>query len=173
MCQGTLSSWVGRLPSGSDVAMRWCTSSEDPDLGTNLVHTAVTQIPYIIPLKLWNKSSYPGGSQCLTENVTAASLGCTTLLGYLKNTFKKKKPLFKATNIKNAAHASRPLQPAEELQFVWCELLSEALAALWTSSATSAPDLWLKWDPLRLESRPAPKQHHGADSMVFGLNNSC
>ncbi|XP_036943295.1 midasin isoform X1 [Acanthopagrus latus] len=56
-------------------------------------------------------------------------------------------------------------RPAEELQFVWCELLSEALAALWTSSVTSAPDLWLKWDPLRSESQPAPKQHHGADNM--------
>ena len=88
--------------------------------------------------------------------------------------FKKKtKPVFQATNIKYAAHASCILQPAEELQFVWCELLSEALAALWTSSVTSAPDLWLKWDPLRSESQPAPKQHHGADNMVLGLNNSC
>uniref|UniRef100_A0A8C4E441 Midasin n=1 Tax=Dicentrarchus labrax TaxID=13489 RepID=A0A8C4E441_DICLA len=46
--------------------------------------------------------------------------------------------------------------PAEELQFVWCELLSEALAALWTSSVTSDPDLWLKWDPLRPETQPGP-----------------
>uniref|UniRef100_A0A8C4E8F0 Midasin n=1 Tax=Dicentrarchus labrax TaxID=13489 RepID=A0A8C4E8F0_DICLA len=45
-------------------------------------------------------------------------------------------------------------RPAEELQFVWCELLSEALAALWTSSVTSDPDLWLKWDPLRPETQP-------------------
>ncbi|TKS75776.1 Midasin MIDAS-containing protein [Collichthys lucidus] len=56
-------------------------------------------------------------------------------------------------------------RPAEELQFVWCELLSEALAALWTSSVTSDPDLWLKWDPLRAETQPAPKLHHGADNM--------
>ncbi|XP_035534963.1 midasin [Morone saxatilis] len=56
-------------------------------------------------------------------------------------------------------------RPAEELQFVWCELLSEALAALWTSSVTSDPDLWLKWDPLRSETQPAPKLHHGADNM--------
>ncbi|XP_051265817.1 midasin isoform X2 [Dicentrarchus labrax] len=56
-------------------------------------------------------------------------------------------------------------RPAEELQFVWCELLSEALAALWTSSVTSDPDLWLKWDPLRPETQPAPKLHHGADNM--------
>uniref|UniRef100_A0A3Q3NKD3 Midasin n=1 Tax=Labrus bergylta TaxID=56723 RepID=A0A3Q3NKD3_9LABR len=42
-------------------------------------------------------------------------------------------------------------RPSEELQFVWCELLSEALSALWTSSVTSDPDLWLKWDPLRPE----------------------
>ncbi|XP_044025553.1 midasin [Siniperca chuatsi] len=56
-------------------------------------------------------------------------------------------------------------RPAEELQFVWCELLSEALAALWTSSVTSDPDRWLKWDPLRPETQPAPKLHHGADNM--------
>nr|XP_020508278.1 midasin [Labrus bergylta] len=55
-------------------------------------------------------------------------------------------------------------RPSEELQFVWCELLSEALSALWTSSVTSDPDLWLKWDPLRPETRQALKLHHGADS---------
>ncbi|KAI3364212.1 hypothetical protein L3Q82_010816 [Scortum barcoo] len=56
-------------------------------------------------------------------------------------------------------------KPAEELQFVWCELLSEALAALWTSSVTSDPDRWLKWDPLSPETQPTPKLHHGADKM--------
>ncbi|XP_060907246.1 midasin [Labrus mixtus] len=55
-------------------------------------------------------------------------------------------------------------RPSEELQFVWCELLSEALSALWTSSVTSDPDLWLKWDPLRPETRQALKLHQGADS---------
>ncbi|KAM6992726.1 LOW QUALITY PROTEIN: midasin [Tautogolabrus adspersus] len=55
-------------------------------------------------------------------------------------------------------------RPSEELQFVWCELLSEALSALWTSSVTSDPDLWLKWDPLRPETRQSLKLHHGADS---------
>uniref|UniRef100_A0A665V858 Midasin n=1 Tax=Echeneis naucrates TaxID=173247 RepID=A0A665V858_ECHNA len=39
------------------------------------------------------------------------------------------------------------------LQFVWCELLSEALAALWTSCVTSDPDRWLKWDPLNPETQ--------------------
>lgn len=56
---------------------------------------------------------------------------------------------------------------------MWCELLSEALAALWSSSVTSDPDLWLKWDPLRPESQPAPKLHHGADHMVLTFNVSC
>ncbi|XP_042247008.1 midasin [Thunnus maccoyii] len=56
-------------------------------------------------------------------------------------------------------------RPAEELQFVWCELLSEALAALWTSSVTSDPDRWLKWDPLNSETKLTPKLHHGADNM--------
>lgn len=65
------------------------------------------------------------------------------------------------------------LQPVEELQFVWCELLSEALAALWSSSVTSDPDLWLKWDPLRPESQPVPKPRHGADHMVRAFNISC
>nr|XP_046228345.1 midasin isoform X2 [Scatophagus argus] len=56
-------------------------------------------------------------------------------------------------------------RPAEELQFVWCGLLSEALAALWRSSVTSDPNLWLKWDPLKPESQPAPKLHHEAENM--------
>ncbi|XP_028997386.1 midasin [Betta splendens] len=42
-------------------------------------------------------------------------------------------------------------RPTEELQFVWCELLAEALDALWTSSVTSDPDRWMKWDPQNLE----------------------
>ncbi|CAK6975580.1 Hypothetical predicted protein [Scomber scombrus] len=54
-------------------------------------------------------------------------------------------------------------RPAEELQFVWCELLSEALAALWTSSVTSDPNRWLKWDPVNPETKLTPKLHHGAD----------
>lgn len=56
-------------------------------------------------------------------------------------------------------------RPAEELQFVWCELLSEALAALWNSSVTSDPDRWLKWDPLNPETQQGPKLPHGADHM--------
>lgn len=63
------------------------------------------------------------------------------------------------------------LQPVEELQFVWCELLSEALAALWSSSVTSDPDRWLKWDPLRPESLEAPKRHSKAEHMVSGLQH--
>ncbi|KAM9551495.1 midasin-like isoform 2-T2 [Salvelinus alpinus] len=39
-------------------------------------------------------------------------------------------------------------RPVEELQFVWCDLLSEALSALWSSSVTADPERWLKWDPL-------------------------
>lgn len=56
---------------------------------------------------------------------------------------------------------------------MWCELLSEALAALWTSSVTSDPNLWLKWDPLRPVTQPVPKLHHGADNMVLAFNISC
>lgn len=52
---------------------------------------------------------------------------------------------------------------------MWCELLSEALAALWSSSVTSDPDRWLKWNPLRPESLEAPKLHSKAEHMVSGL----
>uniref|UniRef100_A0A674E0K9 Midasin n=1 Tax=Salmo trutta TaxID=8032 RepID=A0A674E0K9_SALTR len=45
-----------------------------------------------------------------------------------------------------------PSQPVEELQFVWCDLLSEALWALWSSSVTADPERWLKWDPLCVHS---------------------
>ncbi|XP_075869163.1 midasin [Nelusetta ayraudi] len=56
-------------------------------------------------------------------------------------------------------------RPAEELQFVWCELLSEALAALWSSSVTSDPDRWLKWDPLRPACPESPKMLSRAEHM--------
>ncbi|KAM4633655.1 midasin [Polymixia lowei] len=55
-------------------------------------------------------------------------------------------------------------RPAEELQFVWCDLLSEALAALWNSSVTSDPDRWLKWDLLSPEPQVTNKSHHGTDT---------
>ncbi|XP_073672706.1 midasin [Garra rufa] len=42
-------------------------------------------------------------------------------------------------------------RPVEELPLVWCELLSETLAALWSGSVTSDPDRWLKWNPLNPE----------------------
>ncbi|KAF4092103.1 hypothetical protein AMELA_G00017110 [Ameiurus melas] len=42
-------------------------------------------------------------------------------------------------------------RPVDELSLVWCELLSETLAALWSGSVTSDPDRWLKWSPLSPE----------------------
>lgn len=56
-------------------------------------------------------------------------------------------------------------RPAEELQLVWCKLLTEALSALWTSSVTSDPDRWLKWDPLTPECHLAPKLPHERNTM--------
>ncbi|XP_034018727.1 midasin-like [Thalassophryne amazonica] len=55
-------------------------------------------------------------------------------------------------------------KPAEELQFVWCDLLSEAFSALWTGSITSDPDRWLQWDPLSPEVQLASRLHLGADN---------
>lgn len=63
-------------------------------------------------------------------------------------------------------------QPAEELPFVWCELLSEALSSLWTCSITSNPEHWLKWDPLHPETQADPKQHQGTDNLVTSINIS-
>uniref|UniRef100_A0AAQ5XCQ8 Midasin n=1 Tax=Amphiprion ocellaris TaxID=80972 RepID=A0AAQ5XCQ8_AMPOC len=74
--------------------------------------------------------------------------------------------LLKTTNIKSIVFGSSPLQPAEELPLVWCELLSEALAALWTCSVTSEPDRWLKWDPLSPDNEPSPKLHHGGPALL-------
>lgn len=61
-------------------------------------------------------------------------------------------------------------QPAEELQFVWCDLLSEALAALWNSSVTSDPDRWLKWDPVRPVCPETQKLQCRAEHMVLTYN---
>lgn len=58
------------------------------------------------------------------------------------------------------------LQPADELQFVWCELFSQALAAIWSSSVTADPNLWLKWDSQRLKDQPVSKKHLGIDIKV-------
>ncbi|XP_012709437.2 midasin isoform X1 [Fundulus heteroclitus] len=52
----------------------------------------------------------------------------------------------------------------EKLPLVWCELLSEALAALWTCSVTSDPNRWLTWDPVNPETQPGPKLHPGAEN---------
>lgn len=52
---------------------------------------------------------------------------------------------------------------------MWCELLAEALDALWTSSVTSQPGRWLKWDPLHPETQPDPKLPKGADVMVLSF----
>ncbi|XP_072559009.1 midasin isoform X3 [Paramormyrops kingsleyae] len=48
-------------------------------------------------------------------------------------------------------------RPGEELQFVFCELLSETLDACWTSSVTSDPERWLDWNPLRPEEQKIKK----------------
>lgn len=53
---------------------------------------------------------------------------------------------------------------------MWCELLSQALAAIWSSSVATDPNLWLKWDPQRLEDQPASKKHHGIDIRVLSLS---
>lgn len=58
------------------------------------------------------------------------------------------------------------LQLVEALPLVWCQLLSEALAGLWTCSFNSEPDRWLKWEPLTREARPGPKMQHGAANTV-------
>ncbi|XP_061756335.1 midasin isoform X2 [Nerophis ophidion] len=55
--------------------------------------------------------------------------------------------------------------PAEKLQLVWCELLYEALVALWTNSVTVDPDRWLKWDPLNPEIQSKPKTLCGPKNM--------
>nr|XP_057921265.1 midasin [Doryrhamphus excisus] len=56
-------------------------------------------------------------------------------------------------------------KPVEELQFVWCELLSAALAALWTNGAASEPDRWQKWDPLNADRELQPKTRGGVKNM--------
>ncbi|XP_057678283.1 midasin isoform X2 [Corythoichthys intestinalis] len=60
---------------------------------------------------------------------------------------------------------------AEDLQFVWCELLSEALAALWKNGATSDPDRWLKWNPLDPEKHPDSGPHDQPKNMGPALLN--
>lgn len=63
-----------------------------------------------------------------------------------------------------------PSQPVEELQFVWCDLLSEALWALWSSSVTADPERWLKWDPLCPEGQMiSSKSPLGPEKMVANV----
>lgn len=54
----------------------------------------------------------------------------------------------------------------EELPLVWCELLSETLAALWSSSVTSDPDRWLKWNPLDAEEHMSSRSLLGPSDTV-------
>ncbi|TRZ01341.1 hypothetical protein DNTS_001208 [Danionella cerebrum] len=51
-------------------------------------------------------------------------------------------------------------RPIEELPLVWSELLSEALAVLWSGSVSSDPERWLKWNPLN------PEEHTNSKSIL-------
>uniref|UniRef100_A0A9R1SM52 Midasin n=2 Tax=Cyprinus carpio TaxID=7962 RepID=A0A9R1SM52_CYPCA len=62
---------------------------------------------------------------------------------------------------------SQGLWPVEELPLVWCELLSETLAALWSGSVTSDPDRWLKWNPLN------PEEHMNSRSLLGPSDTVC
>uniref|UniRef100_A0A674E136 Midasin n=1 Tax=Salmo trutta TaxID=8032 RepID=A0A674E136_SALTR len=72
-----------------------------------------------------------------------------------------------------------PSQPVEELQFVWCDLLSEALWALWSSSVTADPERWLKWDPLCPEGQmissksPLGPEKMGPDMLSKAVWSRC
>uniref|UniRef100_A0A8B9KSV2 Midasin n=1 Tax=Astyanax mexicanus TaxID=7994 RepID=A0A8B9KSV2_ASTMX len=60
--------------------------------------------------------------------------------------------------------------PVEELQLVWCELLSETLTSLWNSSVTSDPERWLKWSPLSPEEQKSSRSLLGlTDCRLQGL----
>ncbi|KAJ7341746.1 hypothetical protein JRQ81_006597 [Phrynocephalus forsythii] len=46
---------------------------------------------------------------------------------------------------------------AEEMSLLWSELVSSALAFLWTSTVTTDPERWLSWDPRSKEEKKMPK----------------
>uniref|UniRef100_A0A3B4AV04 Midasin n=1 Tax=Periophthalmus magnuspinnatus TaxID=409849 RepID=A0A3B4AV04_9GOBI len=56
-------------------------------------------------------------------------------------------------------------RPAEALQQVWCELLSEALEVLWSSSITSDPEHWFTLDRLSTEDPLPHKLSQGTHTM--------
>ncbi|XP_076872534.1 midasin isoform X2 [Brachyhypopomus gauderio] len=60
-------------------------------------------------------------------------------------------------------------RPVEELSLVWCELLSETLAALWSSSVTSDPERWLKWIPLSPEEQKSSRPQLGPSDTGPGM----
>uniref|UniRef100_A0A8B9KRB9 Midasin n=1 Tax=Astyanax mexicanus TaxID=7994 RepID=A0A8B9KRB9_ASTMX len=60
-------------------------------------------------------------------------------------------------------------QPVEELQLVWCELLSETLTSLWNSSVTSDPERWLKWSPLSPEEQKSSRSLLGPSDTGPGM----
>uniref|UniRef100_M4AJ01 Midasin n=1 Tax=Xiphophorus maculatus TaxID=8083 RepID=M4AJ01_XIPMA len=59
----------------------------------------------------------------------------------------------------------------EKLPLVWCDLLSEALAALWSCSVTSDPTRWLRWNPVDPETQKDLTPRPGAENMGPGLLN--
>ncbi|KAG9282412.1 midasin isoform X2 [Astyanax mexicanus] len=60
-------------------------------------------------------------------------------------------------------------RPVEELQLVWCELLSETLTSLWNSSVTSDPERWLKWSPLSPEEQKSSRSLLGPSDTGPGM----
>lgn len=55
---------------------------------------------------------------------------------------------------------------------MWCDLLSEALAALWSCSVTSDPTRWLRWNPVDPETQKDLTPRPGAENMVLSVNLS-
>uniref|UniRef100_A0A087Y7X1 Midasin n=1 Tax=Poecilia formosa TaxID=48698 RepID=A0A087Y7X1_POEFO len=56
----------------------------------------------------------------------------------------------------------------EKIPLVWCDLVSEALAALWSCSVTSDPTRWLRWNLVDPETQKDPTPRPGAENMVLG-----
>ncbi|XP_007570662.1 midasin isoform X2 [Poecilia formosa] len=59
----------------------------------------------------------------------------------------------------------------EKIPLVWCDLVSEALAALWSCSVTSDPTRWLRWNLVDPETQKDPTPRPGAENMGPALLN--
>uniref|UniRef100_A0A8C1Z8S6 Midasin n=1 Tax=Cyprinus carpio TaxID=7962 RepID=A0A8C1Z8S6_CYPCA len=124
-----------------------------------------------LPQLLMGDSDYEGQQELHTistaiQNALSSPVAVASALKGIQKTLGKPLP-FKVRRYIGNKEISSIYRETHALPLVWCELLSETLAALWSGSVTSDPDRWLKWNPLN------PEEHMNSRSLLGPSDTVC